>query len=421
MNAHENMPPAHEEIFSPESTSVITENGEKQLLRRHRAIICVIAHYAGIPETQIAVSRTLRQMEAELTNPDDLEQTAPEPVTPDDPEDSKHIILNRRMMGRFQGFLQALGGVEGIEGFTPSEVATRKDKEEALQGLAVMYGALVESNLGLVAHTIKNDFPAGHYGVLTTSDLFQEGVRGLMNAITRFDNHKGYRLSTYARPWIKVAISRGIGNQARLIRLPLYAHNRWEEVDRATSVLRQELNREPAVAEIAQRVKLEPSEVTLLLERAGLNSLSLDGLVAQLDTGGRLPPAVIRDPRSSGSIEEALNRAEKNEELSPLATSPLLKSFMKVSAGLAAEIPPRNMGVKVHLMVGTQLVGYPQLYERYMAMIASETATTNDLLAVAKRIARVLGSDSKQVLHDLQAAGDQLNKSRTTPNSSLFD
>ena len=72
---------------------------------------------------------------------------------------------------------------------------------------------LVEQNLGLVRKV------AWQYCAIYApgdkekqrelyEDFFQEGVMGLMESLSRFDETRGYKLSTYAIPWIRMRISK---------------------------------------------------------------------------------------------------------------------------------------------------------------------------------------------------------------------
>jgi RNA polymerase primary sigma factor len=51
-------------------------------------------------------------------------------------------------------------------------------------------------------------------------DLIQEGNLGLMRAVEKFEPRRGLKLITYARWWIRQAISRALSEQYRTIRLP---------------------------------------------------------------------------------------------------------------------------------------------------------------------------------------------------------
>ena len=53
-------------------------------------------------------------------------------------------------------------------------------------------------------------------------DLVQEGNLGLIKAVHRFDQARGFRFSTYAHWWIRQAIERAVINRGRLIRLPVH-------------------------------------------------------------------------------------------------------------------------------------------------------------------------------------------------------
>jgi RNA polymerase primary sigma factor len=99
------------------------------------------------------------------------------------------------------------------------------DEEQALAKLVAegdedAKRQLVLSNLRLVV-TIAKRY-TGHGQSLM--DLIEEGNIGLIKAAGKFDHAKGFRFSTYASWWIKQAITRGIANQSRTIRIPVHIY-----------------------------------------------------------------------------------------------------------------------------------------------------------------------------------------------------
>jgi RNA polymerase primary sigma factor len=107
---------------------------------------------------------------------------------------------------------------------------------------------MVTSNLGLVVSLARRYEGRG----LSTLDLVQEGILGLMRAVEKFDWRRGFRLSTYATLWVRQAMFRAVNAQTRMIRIPavLVAHER--ELLRTEAELRQELGRDPTEAETAR-------------------------------------------------------------------------------------------------------------------------------------------------------------------------
>jgi len=170
-----------------------------------------------------------------------------------------------------------------------------------------------QANLRLVVSVARRYSASG----VPIADIVQEGNLGLLRAVQRFEWERGFKFSTYAAWWIRQAITRGIAESARTIRLPVHLHDQVGRVRRARLDLEAALGRKPTCDEVATVTGDDPAEV--------LASLDWDRDMRSLEEPVRAEADlvlsdVVADPRAipEDTAIEGLQAATVEDLLRPL-------------------------------------------------------------------------------------------------------
>lgn len=165
-------------------------------------------------------------------------------------------------------------------------------------GFGRLVGERREAAEALFFHNMRLAYSVSYAYIgqgLEPEDLAQHAMRGLIRAIELFNPTMGTKFSTYATPWLRQTVSRGVADEARAIRLPVHM---WELVRKVTTT-REELEvdgRKPSLSAVA--------------DRCGIN---VDKVIECL----RLAPTVISTDTPLGSDQFTLGDLIDAEEWKP--------------------------------------------------------------------------------------------------------
>ncbi len=249
-----------------------------------------------------------RDFETEAEEEDEEDAAAAVPTSLDDPV---------RM------YLTEIGRVSLLNAQQEVDLAQRIE-----QGDMGAKNALIEANLRLVVSIAKKYVGRG----MSLLDLIQEGNTGLIRAVEKFDWHRGYKFSTYATWWIRQAITRGLADQARTIRIPVHMVETSNKLARVSRLLLQELGREPSDEEVAEEMGVTIAKVHEIT-RLPQDPLSLETPVGE-EEDSRLGDFVEdRDAEAPAEVaSKAMMRTEVDEVLETL--TPRERRVLQLRFGL---------------------------------------------------------------------------------------
>jgi len=142
-------------------------------------------------------------------------------------------------------------------------------------------------------------------------DIVQVGYLGLIKAIERFDPDLGFEFTTFATLTVAGEIKRHFRDKGTAIRFPRRLQELHQSVVRVNEQMKNELGREPTVAELAERLGVTPDNVTEAIEIGpAYVPLSLDQPIGSSD--GQDSRAVSDQ---IGSPDPELDRVEMRDVL----------------------------------------------------------------------------------------------------------
>lgn len=220
-------------------------------------------------------------------------------------------------------YLREIGRVKMIRPDEEIELARRIAK-----GDGEAKKKLIQANLRLVISIAKKYVNRG----LPFQDLIQEGNLGLIRAAEKFDHTKGFKFSTYATWWIRQAISRGLADKSRTIRVPVHMVESINKMKKTSARMAQELGRKPTEQELAKEMDLSVAKVQEIIA-ADREPISME-MPLNRDEETYLGDLIEdnESARPDANTEEELMRQDLNRMLSQL--TPRERDIMHLRYGL---------------------------------------------------------------------------------------
>lgn len=181
--------------------------------------------------------------------------------------------------------------------------------------LILHYSPLVKYVAGRVAVGLPQN--------VEQSDLVSYGIFGLIDAIEKFDQGRGFKFETYAISRIKGAI---LDELRSIDWVPRSVRAKGRAVERAFSKLEARLKRSPTEAELAAELDMTDSQLQAVLGQLSLTGVAaLDEMLGDrgdattlgdtIPDSGDSPGALLERSELRGQLAEAIERMPEREKM----------------------------------------------------------------------------------------------------------
>ncbi|GAB6072031.1 RNA polymerase sigma factor RpoD/SigA [Venenivibrio stagnispumantis] len=215
---------------------------------------------------------------------------------------------------------------------TPEEekelaIRAKKGDKEALK-------KLVEGNLRFVINIAKNFMGWG----VPLVDLIAAGNLGLIEAAKRFDPDKNVKFISYAVWWIRQAIMQTIFQQTGAVRIPIKESLFISKVKETYDRLKEQLEREPTIEELAKELKVSPRKIKNALAVVRM-PVSLDMPIGE--EGEEMTLLDVLSKSGTEDIEKELIEESLHKDLESLlnALDERERKIIELRYGLTGEEP----------------------------------------------------------------------------------
>lgn len=225
-------------------------------------------------------------------------------------------------------YLQEIGKVDLL---TPEEEI--KLAIQMKNGDQTAMEKLTKANLRFVVSVAKQYQNQG----LSLGDLINEGNLGLIKAVRRFDETRGFKFISYAVWWIRQSILQALAEQSRIVRLPLNRVGALNKIGKTYSNLKQEFEREPSAEEIAEALEMDVDEISDTLKVSG-KPVSMDAPFSSSEENSLLD--IIENDQQPSPDNELISESLKLEIKNVLSLLPEREAeVIRLYFGLDGEYP----------------------------------------------------------------------------------
>ncbi|MGE5430991.1 MAG: RNA polymerase sigma factor RpoD/SigA [Syntrophomonadaceae bacterium] len=237
-------------------------------------------------------------------------------------------------------YLQEIGKIELLAARDEIDLAKR-----IRNGDQVALEILTKANLRFVVSVAKQYQNRG----LALGDLINEGNLGLIKAAKKFDETKGFKFISYAVWWIRQGILQAIGEDSRIVRLPLNRVGTVAKIAKAHKKLEQEYERAPNADELANELQISVNEVAYALEISGRH-ISMDAPLTQSEETTSLLgliPDSHPEPDSSLMLQSLKEDIENSISTLTEREAVIIRSYFGLNTGHSLTL--EELGEKLNL------------------------------------------------------------------------